>query len=67
MNTKYNMIIVKGEIKTKEIVSCRYNRNTKKWDIEFDNGKKYSYNYLNVEKLKEPQTLNPMMYRISIE
>ena len=55
MNTKYNMIIVKGEIKTKEIVSCRYNRNTKKWDVEFNNGKKYSYGYLNVQKLKDPQ------------
>ena len=49
------MIIIKGEIKTREIVSCQYNRNTKKWDVEFNNGKKYSYNYLNVEKLKEPQ------------
>ena len=65
INAKYNMIIIKGEIKTREIVSCQYNRNTKKWDVEFNNGKKYSYGYLNVQKLKDPQILNPKMYRIS--
>ena len=65
MNARYNMIIIKGEIKTREVVSCRYNRDTKKWDVEFNNGKKYSYGYLNVQKLKDPQILNPKMYRIS--
>ncbi|MCM1048378.1 MAG: AAA domain-containing protein [Clostridiales bacterium] len=65
MNTKYYMIIIKGEIKTSEIVSCTYNRNTKKWDVEFNNGKTYSYGYLNVEKLTDPVVLNPNMYRIS--
>lgn len=65
MNARYNMIIIKGEIKTREVVSCRYNRDTKKWDVEFNNGKKYSYSYLNVQKLKDPQILNPKMYRIS--
>ena len=30
MNTKNNMIIVKNQIKTKEIVRCEYNTDTKK-------------------------------------
>ncbi len=67
MNTKYNMIIIKGEIKTSEILSCQYNGDTQKWDVKFKNGKTYSYAYLNVEKLNNPDILNPNMYRISRE
>ena len=43
------------------------NRNTQKWDVKFNNGKTYSYAYLNVEKLTDPEVLNPNMYRISRE
>lgn len=64
MNTRYYMVIIKGEIKTSEIMSCGYNRNTQKWDVKFNNGKTYSYAYLNVEKLTDPDVLNPNMYRI---
>lgn len=67
MNTRYYMVIIKGEIKTSEIMSCGYNRNTQKWDVKFNNGKTYSYAYLNVEKLTDPEVLNPNMYRISRE
>lgn len=65
MNTRKYMVIIKGEIKTSEIMSCVYNRDTQKWDVKFNNGKTYSYAYLNVEKLSEPEVLNPNMYRIS--
>ena len=67
MNTRYYMVIIKGEIKTSEIMSCGYIRNTQKWDVKFNNGKTYSYAYLNVEKLTDPEVLNPNMYRISRE
>ena len=67
MNTRYYMVIIKGEIKTSEIMSCGYNRNTQKWDVKFNSGKTYSYAYLNVEKLTDPEVLNPNMYRISRE
>lgn len=67
MNTRYYMVIIKGEIKTAEIMSCGYNRNTQKWDVKFNNGKTYSYAYLNVEKLTDPEVLNPNLYRISRE
>ncbi len=67
MNTRYYMVIIKGEIKTSEIMSCVYNRNTQKWDVKFNTGKTYSYAYLNVEKLTDPVVLNPNMYRISRE
>lgn len=67
MNTRYNMIIIKGEIKTIEINSCTYNADTKNMDIKFNNGKTYSYAYSNVEWIKEPEVLNPNMYCISRE
>ncbi len=41
MNTRYNMIIVKGQIKTSDIITCRYNPHTKKTDVTFNNGKTY--------------------------
>ena len=65
MNARYNMILIKGEIKTSEVMSCRYNENTYKWDVKFNSGKTYSYGYLNVEKLTDPTVLDPNMYRIS--
>lgn len=65
MNTKYNMIIIKGKIKTSDVISCVYNENTQRWDVKFKNGKIYSYAYLNIEKLSNPVVLNPNLYRIS--
>lgn len=67
MNTRNNMIIIKGEIKTPDITSCMYNSYTKKMDVKFNNGKTYSYAYSNVEWLTDPQVLNPNMYRITRE
>ena len=67
MNTRYTMVIVKGEIKTSEILSCQYNVKTMKWDVKYNNGKIYSYGYQNVERLTDPIVLNPTMYRISRE
>jgi len=67
MNSRNNMIIIKGTIKTREIISCKYNADTKKYDVKFNNGKMYSYAYSNVEWLREPKVLNPNMYRINKE
>lgn len=67
MNTRYYMVIIKGEIKTSEVMSCKCNSDSQKWDVKFNNGKTYSYANLNVEKLTEPEVLNPNMYRISKE
>ena len=67
MDTRRYMVIIKGVIKTSEIKSCDYNRNTQKWDVKFKKGKKYSYIFSNVERLINPVVLNPNMYRISIE
>lgn len=35
MNTRNKMVIVKGEVKTSEIISCKYNYESKKWEVTF--------------------------------
>ena len=44
-----------------------YDTETHKWNVKFNNGKSYSYAYMNVEKLTKPDVLNPKSYRISRE
>lgn len=65
MNTKKHMIIVKGEIQTSRIRSCKYNNITHKMDVEYITGGKYPYAYDNVQWLKDPEVLNPKLYHIS--
>lgn len=67
MDTKEFMVIIKGQIKTSEIMSCVFNKDAQKWEVKFKNGKTYVYACTNVEKLTEPQILNPDMYHISRE
>ena len=65
MNTRCYMVIIRGEIKTSEIISCEYNKDIRQWDVKFNNGKTYSYEYFNVKELTKPKKLSPNMYRIS--
>lgn len=65
MNTKKHMLIINNKIRTKDVSSCNYNSDIKKWDIIFDaNNKVYSYGYFNVEWIHNPMELNPNQYRI---
>lgn len=64
INTRRNMIIVKGVIRTSQIKFCQYNPDTRKMDIVFSDDKKYSYSYSNVEYLKDPEILTPELYHI---
>ena len=65
MNTRKHMIIIKGEIKTSNIRSCKHSETDRKMDVEFNNGKVYSYNYASITWLCNPEVLNPNMYHIS--
>lgn len=56
MNTDMHLILVKGEDKTESISSCLYEDG--KWQITFERGKTYSYNYFNVQWLKNPVLLD---------
>lgn len=67
MNLRKNLILIKNEIKTSDIKFCQYNPETQKVDVQFNNGKTYSYAYANVEWLKEPQVIDPNMYLIGRE
>ncbi len=65
MNTRKYMIIINGEIKTKEIKSCQYNPIKKTMDVYFyNNDKCYSYAYDNVERLEEPHIINHNVYKL---
>ena len=43
MDPRKFMIITKGKVSTKQIRSCTKNASTHKFDIVFENGKKFSY------------------------
>lgn len=59
------MIVIKGEIKTSSVQSCIYNKNTKKWDVTFNNDKMFSYAYSNVEKMRNPSVLDLQKVRLT--
>lgn len=58
------MIVAKGKVITPNVLSCKYNDLTYKYDITFSDGRVFSYNCSNVELLKNPKVLNPDLYRI---
>ncbi len=52
MNIEKHLILIKGEDKTEKISRCEYENG--KWQVQFGQGKTYSYGYLNVQWLKDP-------------
>lgn len=67
MDTRRHMIILNGEIRTKEIRHCRYNPDTHRMEVGFTSGGKYPYACSNVKWFREPEVLNPDLYHISKE
>lgn len=65
MNLCGNLILIKGENKTVGIRLCKYNPNTKKYDVTFQSGKTYSYSYQSIEWITKPEILNPASVHIS--
>lgn len=65
MNSRQNMIIANGKNITSDVMFCRYNSHTHKYDIQFKTGKLYSYGYNSVTWMKEPKVLNPSNFRIT--
>lgn len=64
MNTKNNMILQKGQDITENVRFCKYNSGTGKYDVTFQNGKTYNYNYLSIEWLRDPKEINPQWCHI---
>lgn len=65
LDTKNNLIIAKGKPITSHVTHCAYDRNTKMWNVTFQEGKTFHYNYHNIEWLRNPIRLNPKSYHIS--
>lgn len=65
MNQKENLILANGQDKTVDIRSCRYNSGTKKYDVTFQSGKKYEYNYSSIEWVRAPDKIDPTLVHIA--
>jgi hypothetical protein len=65
MNTNKHLIFVNGKDVTSDVKFCRYKPRTKKYDVTFQTGKTYSYNYMSIKWLREPEVLNPELVHIS--
>ena len=49
---------------TGDIKSCEFNPSTQKYEITFQNGKTYNYNYSSIELITNPKTISPSDMRI---
>ncbi|ADU26516.1 AAA domain-containing protein [Ethanoligenens harbinense] len=67
MNARYHLILANGQNKTSDIQYCKYNPNTRKYEVTYQGGKTYSYNYNSIEWVKDPETLNPALAHVSHE
>ncbi|MBQ6876248.1 MAG: AAA family ATPase, partial [Lachnospiraceae bacterium] len=67
MDERKNLIFIKGENKTWQIRKCSYNKQTQRYDITFNSGESYPYGHTSVQWLKDPEFLNPVLYRIAID
>lgn len=67
MNTKENLIFLKGEDKTREIKWFRENEYTQKIDVMFQNGcKPYGYSKSAVRYYNNPKIVAPSTVRIKL-
>ena len=65
MNTTKYMIIIKGEIKTRDVKFLEQDDASHKMNVTFNNRKTYSYILDNVEFLENPKFLDPRKYHLS--
>jgi len=45
MNPKAHLILNNGKDITNDVIFCKYSQGTRKYDVTFQGGKVYSYNY----------------------
>lgn len=65
MDERKHLILAHGENKTKDIQYCKYNEQTRQYEIVFNNGASYSYGYNSIVWYKDPKALNPALYQIA--
>ena len=64
MNQKSHLILNNGKDITADVMFCKYNQGTRKYDVTFQSEKVYSYNYTSIEWIREPKAINPALVRI---
>lgn len=67
MNTSKNMILYNGKDITDDVTFCKYNPDTGRYDVTFNNGKTYPYGFQSIEWIRKPDVLNPFIVHISHE
>lgn len=65
MDTSKHMILKNGEDITSDVTFCKYNTQTKKYDVIFKRGKLYSCSYHIIGWLQAPDVLNPALVFIT--
>ena len=65
MNQKENLILANGQDKTADIRSCHYNSRTKKYDVTFQSGRLYEYNFSSIEWVRDPEKIDPALVHIA--
>ncbi|MDF2857764.1 MAG: hypothetical protein K0Q87_3615 [Neobacillus sp.] len=64
MDKSKHLILKNGEDITSDVKFCKYNLETKKYDITFRNNKIYSHNYQSIDWTRNPEPLNPSLIHI---
>lgn len=57
--------MIKGKDRTSDVRCCEYNRAEGKYNVTFLDGKSYRYNWESVEKLGEPESIDPALVHIA--
>lgn len=65
MNPKETLLLIKGEIKTSEVISCTPSEDAQSWAVTFASGKTYTYKSSSIELLDSPEQPDPNLYQIS--
>lgn len=65
MNPKATLLLIKGEIKTSEVISCTPSEDAQSWAVTFASGKTYTYKSSSIELLDSPEQPDPNLYQIS--
>ena len=64
MNTSKHLILRDGRDITIEVKYCKYNRDTKKYDLTLSSGGTSPCDFQSIEWLKDPEVLNPVLVHI---
>ena len=67
MNLRQHMIIDNqtNKIITPDVVSCKYNSQSQRYDVVFKSGKSFPYGYNRITWLKDPKVFDPALYHIA--